>query len=214
MKIIKKICRWWFSILLIPILYLGISLILSSITLHQKESANKNEVIFLTTNGVHLDIVIPIISIDTILLKDLKYRNTDRYLSFGWGDENFYLHTPTWQDLTFRNAFSALFLKSTTLMHVTQYSKKRENWIPVRVNQTELKKLNVYIATAFKTTATGKKIILKNKGYAATDNFYKSTGSYSCFNTCNSWVNRAFKNSDLKSCLWTPFDFGLLRKYQ
>ena len=60
----------------------------------------------------------------------------------------------------------------------------------------------------------GTKIILKNKGYTSNDDFYKAKGNYSCFKTCNSWVNTGFKESGLTSCLWTPFDFGLLNKYQ
>ncbi|REG87882.1 uncharacterized protein DUF2459 [Winogradskyella sediminis] len=58
------------------------------------------------------------------------------------------------------------------------------------------------------------KIILENQGYSSIDDFYKAKGSYSCFKTCNSWVNSAFKESGLKSCLWTPFDFGLMNKYE
>ena len=35
-------------------------------------------------------------------------------------------------------------------------------------------------------------------------------GSYSCVKTCNSWVNLALKESDLKSCLWTPYHFRII----
>ncbi len=56
-----------------------------------------------------------------------------------------------------------------------------------------------------------KKILLNNKGYSYNDDFYEALGSFSCFKTCNSWVNSGLKESDIKACLWTPFDFGLLR---
>ncbi|MBL4888255.1 MAG: DUF2459 domain-containing protein, partial [Flavobacteriaceae bacterium] len=46
------------------------------------------------------------------------------------------------------------------------------------------------------------------------DDFYKANGSFSCLKTCNSWANSAFKESGLKSCFWTPFDFGLINKYK
>ncbi len=99
-------------------------------------------------------------------------------------------------------------------MHVTRYKSKSSEWIEIKVNNTELSKLNTYINNTFKTDKTGKKIILPNQGYSSTDDFYKAKGSYSCFYTCNSWVNSGFKESGLKSCLWTPFDFGLLNKYR
>ena len=200
--------------LLIPTTYIIVSLILTSITVERESNIDEaNKSIFLTTNGVHLDIVIPINDVDSLLLLGLKYTTDDQYLSFGWGDENFYINTPTWGDLTFSVAFEAMLLNSKTLMHVTRYKKERLNWIEIKVNEFELNKLNSYIQNTFKTKQDGMKIILKNSGYSRNDEFYKAEGSYTCFNTCNTWVNSAFKESGLKSCLWTPFDFGLINKY-
>jgi len=215
MRLGKRILKWILYLLLIPISYLVTSLILSSITIDRKiENQVSEKTIYLTTNGVHLDIVIPKNNIDSLLLLGLKQEQSDKYLSFGWGDENFYINTPTWGDLTFKNAFSAMFLKSSTLMHVTRYKSKRSDWIEIKVTEAELKKLNFYLQNTFKTTEKGMKIILENQGYSSIDDFYKANGSYSCFNTCNSWVNSGFKESGLKSCLWTPFDFGLMKKYE
>ena len=215
MKIVKKIMKWILYFLLIPIAYLIISLILSSITVGRTVSNESSEkVIYLNTNGVHLDIVIPIENIDSLVLSEIKHSRNEKYLSFGWGDENFYINTPTWGDLTFNNAFSAMFLKSSTLMHVTRYKQERSNWIEIKVTQSELQKLNSYLFNTFEIDENGLKIILENKGYSSIDDFYKSKGSYSCFKTCNSWVNIGFKESGLTSCVWTPFDFGLMNKYE
>jgi uncharacterized protein (TIGR02117 family) len=151
---------------------------------------------------------------DSLLLLGLKQELTDRYLSFGWGDENFYINTPEWSDLTLKSAFKAMFLKSSTLMHVTRYRFEQSDWIEIKISEAELRKLNLYLYHTFQVTDNGMKIILENKGYTAIDDFYKAKGSYSCFKTCNSWVNTGFKESGLKSCLWTPFDFGLMNKYE
>ncbi len=104
MKVIKVILKWILYFLLLPILYVIIALILSTITIEKQSIDNRNQEksIYLYTNGVHLDIVIPKKDIDTLLLSHLKSESTDNYLSFGWGDENFYINTPTWDDLTFR----------------------------------------------------------------------------------------------------------------
>ena len=118
----------------------------------------------------------------TVTLSDLK--STGFHLpviSFGWEDENFYINTPTWGDLTFNNAFSAMFLKSSTLLHITRYKQKRSDWIEIKVNESELKKLNSYLQNTFKVNEDGNKIILENKGYSSIDDFYKSKGSYTCF---------------------------------
>ncbi len=215
MKIAKKIFKYISYFLLIPVTYIIISLILSVITIDRKANdENFSKSIYLSTNGVHLDIVIPKKDIDSLVLSGIKHKKTEDYLSFGWGDENFYLNTPTWGDLTFSNAFRAMFLKSSTLMHVTRYKQKRTDWIEIKVNELELQKLNTYLLNTFESDENGMKILLENKGYSSIDDFYKSKGSFSCFNTCNSWVNKGFKESGLKSCLWTPFDFGLLNKYE
>jgi len=215
MKTVKKIFKWFMYILLIPVSYLLVSLVLSWITVDQINSASDlNQTIYLSTNGVHLDIVLPKNAIEDELLSGLKHNVYDQYLAFGWGDENFYLNTPTWGDLTFANAFNAVFLKSTSLMHVTRYSNKSVNWVEVKLSQEEFQKLNHYIFNTFKTDQNGQKIWLSHQGYTPEDDFYKAKGSYSFFKTCNSWVNTGFKQSGLKSCVWTPFDFGLLDKYR
>jgi uncharacterized protein (TIGR02117 family) len=215
MKFVKKILKRILYFLLIPISYLVISLILSSITIDRKaENRISEKTIYLSTNGVHLNIVLPKNNIDSLLLSGLKHEQSDTYLSFGWGDENFYINTPTWGDLTFKNAFIAMFLNSPTLMHVTRHKSIRSDWIEIKITESELSKLNSYIQNSFKTTKNGMKIILENQGYSSMDNFYKAKGSYSCFKTSNSWVNSGFKESGLKSSFWTPFDFGLMKKYE
>jgi len=174
MKMIKKISIWILCFLLIPITYLIVSLVLTAVTVDREgNTENLNRSIYLSTNGVHLDIVIP-----------------------------------------FSTGFKAMFWKSSTLMHVTRYKRKRADWTEIKVNVSELRKLNTYIGNTFELDKNGMKTMLENKGYSSIDDFYKAKGSYSCFKTCNSWVNTGFKESGLTSCLWTPFDFGLLHKYE
>lgn len=215
MKLVKRILKWILYVALLPITYVIISLILSSITIDRKsENQISEKSIYISTNGVHLDIILPKNNLESVLLSGLIQKQSDEYYSFGWGDENFYINTPTWGDLTLRNAFTAMFLNSSTLMHVTRYNTKRSNWIEVKVSEAELKKLNTYLQDSFQVSENGIKVLLQNQGYSPMDDFYKAKGSYSCFKTCNSWVNSAFKESGLKACLWTPFDFSLINKYE
>ena len=109
------------------------------------------ETIYLSTNGVHLNIVIPKDNINRTLLAGLQGNEDEKYLSFGWGDKNFYLNTPKWSDLTLKNVFRALFLKSSTLMHVKRYKNKQDNWIKIHLNKSQLNKLNTFLQNSFKT---------------------------------------------------------------
>lgn len=213
MKYIKKLFKLILVILSFPVVYTLVALILGSITVNSNQPESEQTAsIYLSTNGVHLDIIIPRKNISKDLLKDLRHTTHNQYFAFGWGDENFYLNTPTWADLTFKNAFSAAFLKSTTLMHVSRYNFKRTDWVEVKLSKSQLKILNTQILNSFKVKENSK-IILEGSGYTINDNFYKAKGSYSLFKTCNTWVNSILKESNIKASLWTPFDFLLLNKY-
>ncbi|MDP2089667.1 MAG: DUF2459 domain-containing protein [Flavobacteriaceae bacterium] len=215
MKILKYIIKGIIVLILIPIAYVILSLILTYIPHHSKiQYSPKNESIYLQTNGVHLSIILNKNQIAPPLLKDLKIDDNDRYFSFAWGDKNFYLNTPTWSDLTFKNSFIALFLKSPTLIHITRYQEMRTNWVEIKIDKSQLAKLNKYLYNSFYLDDAHQKVLVEHQFYADNDNFYEAKGNYTCFKTCNSWVNSAFKQSDLKSCLWTPFDFGLFQMYQ
>lgn len=215
-KILKSIMWTCLVLFLIPLGYLLVAYVLSNITVERlagHSSQPKTKVIYLHTNGAHLDIALRTQDIHTELLSSIALKPTSKYLSFGWGDENFYLNTPTWSDLTAKSAINALFIDSSALIHVTHYQTTQANWIAIPVSNTEFEKLNQYIQMTFKTT-NNQKIRLIGKGYSVLDDFYKAKGSYSLIKTCNTWVNSGFKYSGLRASLWTPFNFGLINQYQ
>ena len=202
-------------VLLIPVTYLLISMVLTYIPVSEKtEGAQKKHIIYLTTNGVHSDIILPKKLIASPLLKGQIYHPKEQFFAFGWGEENFYINTPTWGDLTFSTAFRAAFLKSKTLVHVTRYRSKRDKWIAVSVTDIQLKKLNAYILGAFNEDENEKQVVEGATYTPDRDNFYRAKGNYMFYNTCNTWANTALKESDMKASLWTPFDFGVLRWYE
>lgn len=214
-KLLKRIGKLVLGLLLIPIVYLLISLLLTIIPVSEKETTQpKPHIIYLTTNGVHADVVLPKNLISHAVLKDQVSHPRDQYFAFGWGEENFYINTPTWGDLKFSTAFRAAFLESKTLLHVTRYRTTRTSWIPVSVSSEQLEKLNSYIAQTFDETS-GQKVLVNGATYTPNrDTFYRAHGNYMFYRTCNSWLNKGLKESDMKGSLWTPFDFGVLRWYE
>lgn len=208
---VKKIMKGIITIVLIPVAYVLFSLLFTFIPVNNVQYSDNNESIYLTSNGVHLSIVVSKNQLNGEILEGLKYSDKDKYFAIGWGDRDFYLNTPTWSDLTFNNAYKALFLKTPTLIHITRYSTTKGSWVEIKVNQNQLNKINQYIYESFYIDAQNKKILLNYKGYSYNDDFYEALGSYSCFKTSNSWVNSGLKESGIRACLWTPFDFGLLR---
>lgn len=212
MKLLKYTIKGIFLLISIPIIYIIISLILTFIPVNNtNQNEPKQESIYLHTNGVHLSIIIEKKQLDSKLLNRLNFEEHDQYFSFAWGDKNFYLNTPTWSDLTFKNAFIALFFKSNSLIHVTRFNNLNKVWIEIKTSKNQLAKLNDYLYNSFSINDSKIKAV---KGYTSLDDFYDAKGYYTCFYTCNSWINTAFKKSDLNACLWTPFDFGLYWKYK
>jgi len=202
------------GLLLLPVLYVLISVVLTLIPVNTKPSQEvKNKFIYLNTNGVHLDIVIPKKELKGDFVKGVKMKVGDKFISFGWGDRNFYINTPTWNDLTFKVAVRAMFLKSATLMHVTKYQEIENDWIKIPVSSKQLQDLITYCNTSFNTT-DNHVIRVGTHHYGANDEFYEAEGSYSMFKTCNTWANSAVKATGLKTGYWTPLDKGVLWYYK
>lgn len=211
----KMVCIILIVLVSVPVLYLLISFLLTIIPVAEKESKHpKPYTIYIATNGVHADIVLPKNLISNPLLKDLINNPKDTYIAFGWGEENFYINTPTWGDLTFSNAFKAAFLKSKTLMHVTRYKELKASWVPILVTKEQLDAFNTYILQTF-DRSSGEKTLVDGVTYTPNqDNFYRAHGNYMYYRTCNSWLNKGLKESGMKGSLWTPFDFGVTRWYK
>ena len=214
MRTVKRVLKIIGIFLCFPLFYLIAAIICSYIPVNTKEVKDANYDLYLSTNGVHLEIVIPKENLSPFLLNNLEHQDKEKFVSFGWGDKNFYAHTPTWKDITFSTGFKALFLNTPALLHVSRYKKFKASWIPVRVNQEQLKLLNHYIEESFVKDNYSNPALHPQPGYWKQDNFYTAKGYYTCFYTCNTWVNQALKQSGIKASLWTPFDFGLLSLHQ
>jgi len=203
--------RGVFSFLGLVFLYFFFTLVFSYLPTHPPEiNSEKNKTIFITSNGVHLDIILPVDDVDLALTEQLKLSSEVKFVSFGWGDKLFYINTPEWSDLTFRVAFTAVFLKSESAMHVTPYTTNYNSWRRLEISQNQLKILNDYILDSFEKNEQGKILQIKAEGYGYNDYFYKATGSFTLFRTCNVWVNIALKEMGIKTSVWSPFDFGVL----
>lgn len=165
---------------------------------------------YLVTNGLHLELILPREGLPEHLLDGLVLGEQDLYLGFGWGDKDFYLKTPTWDDFSLPVALTSLCIPTESLMHVRRWEHHGKGWAEIELSNQQYARIVHEIESRF-VKRDGSKVLLNGEGYSALDNFYEAVGSYTAFNTCNSWVNRTLKRSGKKGCLWTPFDFGLMR---
>ena len=204
-------------------LYFLIAFCCSRITINASPSNPKEVAIYIMTNGVHTDIIVPAVSAEMNWTKEISYQNTleadstYQYLAMGWGDKKFYLETPEFSDLKLSNGLRAISGLSTSAMHTTYYRNIREDASckKIIISKAQYRQLIDYVLNSFKKDETGHLINVKsNIHYDIGDAFYEAKGSYSIFKTCNTWANAALKACGQKSCLWTIFDTGIFLKYQ
>ena len=206
------------------LVYLLSAFCLSRITVNKEHDTNSDVAIYILTNGVHTDIVVPVKNDVFDWSKAVKFANTRlqdtagmQWLAMGWGDKGFYLETPTWDDLTITTAFKAAFGLGTTAMHTTFYRSMTESSSckKITISQWQYKRLVQFVSDSFEHDSDGYTIYIStNANYNDADAFYEATGRYSLFKTCNSWANAALKSCGQKACLWTAFDTGIFLKYE
>lgn len=203
--------------------YLIVGFCLSKITVYDEPNSPKEMAIYILTNGVHTDIVLPVKTQYVDWSKQLRYKHTKsvdssyKYVAMGWGDKGFYLQTPTWADLKFSVAVKAVTGLSSTAMHTTYYKSmvEGENCKKIWISKAQYQKLVAHISDTFQKNASDNFIHIKtDANYGTTDAFYEANGSYSLFATCNTWVNSALKGIGAKACLWTAFDSSIFDKYE
>jgi uncharacterized protein (TIGR02117 family) len=174
--------------------------------------------IFIVSNGVHTDFVIPI---DNEIINWRSYfRKEDfgvkmynaSHIAFGWGDQGFYLNTPEWKDLKTKTALIALFVPSKSAMHVTLWNQPKEDNLAkkVIVSHDQYRLITEYIRNSFLQDSAGGPIRIDHPGYGSYDLFYRSKLTFHLFRTCNVWTNTGLIRSGIRTSIWTPFDRPIL----
>jgi len=170
----------------------------------------ERNIIYVASNGVHLDLIIPRELLTPSLENGLKLPNWVSYTAFGWGDKEFYINTPTWNDLKLHTALRALFADTESAMHVVWLDRVYNQGAPVALCDFQLDRLLQFIEQSFKTLPDGQLIEIAAAGYGDRDKFYQGVGNFNFIQTCNNWVNRSLKTAGIRTSLWSPFDKGVL----
>jgi uncharacterized protein (TIGR02117 family) len=176
------------------------------------EQSKNGVVIYVISNGVHTEIGIPVkkISSDNFF-RNLPIKNY-QYVSFGQGQNEFYLTTPEWKDLKISLTLKTIIIPSATIMHLTFYPFKPEigkNVKMVKISEVEFSMLVIYINRSFQKDRKNQPIpaVYQGKKY---EGYYESEDSYHIFHTCNNWTNIALKQSGIRNPVWSPFDKAIL----
>ncbi|AWL77945.1 TIGR02117 family protein [Capnocytophaga canimorsus] len=225
---VRKTLKLFFRIVLLVVgfvlLYVLLGLLLPLISIKAEATSDpKSVTIYIITNGVHTDLVLPIENEffnwkSKIPLENTQSKSTAyQWIAFGWGDKGFYLNTPTWADLKFSTAIKATFWMSESAMHCTFYEKmyENQNCIKIEITENQYKNLIQYIDNKFYKDKNGSYIFIDTDAvYGNNDAFYEAEGTYSFMYTCNTWANYGLKAAGQKYALWSATDFGIFRHYR
>jgi len=224
MEALRKIIGYSFMLIGILVIYLIIATAIAYIPVNKDQSQHEDQnlSIYILTNGVHTDIVVPYFNevydwrtyLDTTLTPG-KLTST-KWVSFGWGDKGFYLQTPEWKDLKASVAFNAAFGLSESAMHVTYYNRmiQNEDCIEIKLNKQQYLQLCSFILNQFNIDKNELQLIDTDQNYGANDVFYNAKGTYNLFYTCNTWTNNALKAAGLKACFFTLWYKGIFYHYK
>lgn len=203
------------------LIYLACAFIFSRITIEENKEKNAIHTVFLMKSGIHVDFLLPISNelkdwqedfpISNTLSKDSTYKK----IAIGWGSKDFYMNTPTWDDLTLKIFLISNFGLGSSAIHVKYYTdtlSKDSKILSLKLSDNQYKKLVKYIENSLKRSTTTKSsfILPKNpKVLSNNDAYYDAKQNYSLLFTCNSWINNGLKASGQKACLWTPNSQGI-----
>lgn len=205
-------------------LYVILGLLIPYIPVKAKKTDEPKTIeLYILTNGVHTDLVVPVKTkyidwSEKLPFENTKGKQTDfNYISFGWGDKGFYLDTPTWSQLKPSTAFKAAFWLGESAMHCTYYKKMKlgDDCKKMLITEQQYQNLIKFINDKFDKDLKGNYILIKTDAvYGNNDAFYDAIGSYNFTYTCNTWANNGLKAAGQKAALWTPTDFGIFQHYK
>lgn len=213
----KKVCYYALSckILLIVLLIIGYF----TPVINCKNTQEKCDfLVCINNDGMHTNIVLPVKNkiIDWnqfINISMIGKNRTDnyKYLTFGWGDRDFYIQTPTFAELNIVTAFKALFLPTPSTILVQGFSHIPQNRETkcVKVTKTDYLQLTQFIQNTFEFNSQNQPIIIAD-GHLFSSGFYAAKGSYSILRTCNNWTAEALRKANVDTPLWAGLSSSVM----
>jgi len=219
-RVFKYIVRGLAALLSVPAGYFLFALILGAIPANPGwREPERGVTIYVRTNGVHTWLLVPKVTpqmdwrplLPGAHLKDRDWGAGD-HVALGYGNRTFYLETPTWGDLTMKNAFLAAFGQGRSLMHADHDHLPEANagQRALVLRSAEYRRLAAFILASFQRDAEGRAMPLIGRGYGGSDMFYEAVGPYSAVYTCNSWTGAALRHAGVRTGLWTPVSQSLM----
>jgi uncharacterized protein (TIGR02117 family) len=177
-------------------------------------SSHNHIKVYLVPSGVHTDVVVPwqndVMDWASIFRENRSTDSNRTYLAVGWGHKKFYMETPTWNDLTCKNALSAACGIGPSAVHArTIYEPVcgDPNRCMLLTTEEYISLCNFIRYSAFAENSPARAI---NQLVLENDRYYDARGRYSALRTCNTWVADALMAAHQPGPVWTASTSGLI----
>ena len=148
-----------------------------------------------TSTEIHADLILPIRNETMSWRQHFPPSNfagdarAATHVAFGWGNKEFYVDTPSWNDVKAETVFRAIFWPTATCMHVNLWDARD---IPAgarktRISHEQYRHLVEFVLGSFRRDEGGRCLLIEGGAYGSNDAFYHAHGSHHAFNTCNCW---------------------------
>ncbi len=175
--------------------------------------------IFFTDNTYHVEICLP--ARFSPFREDIEDVRGDSgpdegYYCFGWGDRTFYPETPFLEDLNFTLVMHSLFRPTDAAIRISFYAGpiRGEVVTAYKTDKQTIDLLYEYIDNFIIRGEDGKFSVIPPETVNAVYGdslFLNAEGTYSLFFTCNNWTADALKYAGIRTGLWTPLAWNVLR---
>lgn len=142
----------------------------------------------------------------------------ETHVAFGWGDREFFLNTPRWEDVRADLTAWSMLWPTGTVMHVSLMNRPPQNefYRRVVISPEAYGRLVRFIERHFVLEGAvrlggAEPRLIPDRGYGERDAFYEAHGTYSALYTCNAWTGDALQVAGVRTGLWTPFPMGILQ---
>ncbi len=216
----KSVGRLLTVLLAVPAVYMAAALAGSLVPLNRGWSEPaQGTTVYMADNGIHADLIMPVEAqgLDWRPLfpaGDLAAADPNaRWIAFGSGEQQVYLDTPTWWDLTPRTVWSAL-TGGKRVMHVEYLSSPSYAVRQIRLRPEEYRRLWAAVRADFALDSAGRPQRIDHPGYGRSDAFYEATGRANAIRTCNAVAARWLSLAGVETSVWPPFVEGLVWRYR
>ncbi len=154
-------------------------------------TANCSIPIYLQGGAIHTDMILPrrnaVIDWQKILPLAKIGATEAEYLSFGFGEQHFYMGEPGSLLKRWPAGLQALFWANPSIVFVNPVGQIPANSRCIGLSVSQYRELVQHIKTSFPRNPQGNPISL-GRGYQTTGQFFQAQPGYSLLFTCNHWT--------------------------